>query len=314
MVMTICDLGDDKFQVQSSTKPSHFYVVDLSMQSCDCPDWPRDTCACMSPLLHIFLGMEICNRREGPQRSHPNLGRLGRSHVGYWDSHLSLGECNHHLQGTPEPWWTIVPWDCLKSPDGWVTSDWHCSLLSSLRKPPPRQGIHPTFQLNEGTWTRTTKWMGAKWQQKKPHPTTTLPPEPSATHCIWELNHKKAHMKITDPYSSGVSSSWDAAPDARTAAQNAEACAATENGVALPPQPQKHGCKHVGTSALSTTPSSSAPLPQSHLPPLHGTPIPQFTILECTHIPHIFTILIPIYLLPNLRVDCPPFLVLYFAN
>ena len=75
-----------------------------------------------------------------------------------------------------------------------------------------------------------------------------------------ELNCKKAHVKIIDPYSSGVSSSQDAALDAQTAAQNAEAHAVAENSVALPPQPWKCGDKCAGTSALSATPSSSAPL------------------------------------------------------
>ena len=53
-------------------------------------------------------------------------------------------------------------------------------------------------------------------------------------HQIGELIHKKAPVKITDPCSSGVSSSQDTLPDAQTMAQNTEACAAAANGMVLP--------------------------------------------------------------------------------
>ena len=59
------------------------------------------------------------------------------------------------------------------------------------------------------------------------------------------------------------------------------------------------------------------PPPRHHLwlsppqPPLHGTPIPWLTIPECTHIPHICTGLMAIFLCYSLRVDCT---VLYLVN
>src|SRR6266702_7411376 len=110
--------------------------------------------------------------------------------------------------------------------------------------------------------------MGAKQQWKRTCPATTSSLGPPVTECIGDLNCKKPHVKITDPYSGGLSSGQDAAPNARTAAQNAEThtcVAAAANGAGLPPsQPPKCGCKHTGIPALSAPPPSSAPSP-SHL-------------------------------------------------
>jgi len=47
-------------------------------------------------------------------------------------------------------------------------------------------------------------------------------PEPSAAARIGNLNRKKAHVKISDPYSGGVSLGRNALPDAQSAAQNTE--------------------------------------------------------------------------------------------
>ncbi len=110
--------------------------------------------------------------------------------------------------------------------------------------------------------------MGAKQQRKRTHPATTSSPGPPATERIGDLNRKKLHVKITDPYSGRLSSGRDAAPDARNAAQNAETrtrVTAAANGAGLPPsQPPKRGCKHAGIPALSAPPPSSAPSP-SHV-------------------------------------------------
>ena len=95
-----------------------------------------------------------------------------------------------------------------------------------------------------------------------------------ATECIGDLNHKQPHVRIMDPYSSGVNSGRRAAPDAQSAAQNTEAharAAAAANGMEPTlSQPWKNGCKRVGTPAPSVPPSPS-PL-QLYLPSLVAPP------------------------------------------
>ncbi len=115
---------------------------------------------------------------------------------------------------------------------------------------------------NQRTWTETAKRMGAK-RWKRLHPTNSSPTVP-ATERIGILNQKQPRVKNTDPYSGGLQSGKDAAPDAQTAAQNvdARACtAATEEPA--PSQPTKWRRKHAGTPP---PPPSSTPVPGSSAP------------------------------------------------
>src|SRR6266404_4360980 len=77
-------------------------------------------------------------------------------------------------------------------------------------------------------------------------------PEPSAAAHIGDLNHKKARVKISDPYSGGVSLGRNALPDAQSAAQNTEVCvhtAAAASGALPLSQPQKCGPTRVSTAS-----------------------------------------------------------------
>ncbi len=77
-------------------------------------------------------------------------------------------------------------------------------------------------------------------------------PEPSAAARIGNLNHKKAHVKISDPYSGGVSLGRNALPDAQSTAQNTEVRAhatAAASGTLPLSQPQKHGPTHVSAAS-----------------------------------------------------------------
>ncbi|KAH8979455.1 hypothetical protein EDB86DRAFT_2835890 [Lactarius hatsudake] len=131
---------------------------------------------------------------------------------------------------------------------------------------PEKEAIPPNQHT---TWRETAKRMGATRQPKRPWSTSASPPEPSATTCIGDLNHKRLRVKITDLYSGGVSSGRSAAPDVQTAAQNAEMrarTAVTANPLSQPPQPPKHGSK---CAAPSTPPPAgntpSQPLELSHM-------------------------------------------------
>ncbi|KAH8980043.1 hypothetical protein EDB86DRAFT_2833551 [Lactarius hatsudake] len=129
----------------------------------------------------------------------------------------------------------------------------------SRRPLPDREGLPP----NQRTWTETAERMGAK-RQKRSHPTPTDSSSPSAPAAerIGKLNRKQPRVKNTDPYSGGLRSGKDAAPDARTAAQNADARARvagmTDGAEAPPSQPTKRRRKRASTPPPLP---SSAPVP-----------------------------------------------------
>jgi len=51
---SIHKLGNDQFNVQS-TQAARMYLVKLSTQSCDCPDWPRvQLCKHVTAIAHFF--------------------------------------------------------------------------------------------------------------------------------------------------------------------------------------------------------------------------------------------------------------------
>ncbi len=52
---SICILGDDCYYMQSEADMSREYLVRLSKQSCDCPDWPRvQLCKHITAVTHFF--------------------------------------------------------------------------------------------------------------------------------------------------------------------------------------------------------------------------------------------------------------------
>ncbi|KAH9012544.1 hypothetical protein EDB84DRAFT_1680663 [Lactarius hengduanensis] len=122
---------------------------------------------------------------------------------------------------------------------------------------PDREDLPP----NQRTWTETAERMGAK-RQKRSHPTNSSSPAPPAAERIGMLNRKQPRVKNTDPYSGGLRSGKNAAPDARTAAQNADArarVASTTDGAEAPPsQSTKRRRKRASTPP---PPPSSAPVP-----------------------------------------------------
>ncbi|KAH8980190.1 hypothetical protein EDB92DRAFT_1820638 [Lactarius akahatsu] len=79
---------------------------------------------------------------------------------------------------------------------------------------------------------------------------------------IGMLNCKQPHMKNTNPYSGGLRSGKNAAPDAWTPAQNKDTCAhitTMTNGAEAPPsQPTKWRCK-----CASTPPPPPSSMPQA---------------------------------------------------
>ena len=103
--------------------------------------------------------------------------------------------------------------------------------------------------------------MGAK-QPKQSQPTNTSPAAP-ATKWIGKLNRKQASLKNPNLYSSGLWSGKDAASDAQTTAQNADARARAATASDVGPPPPKQQRKHT---------ESPPPLPSSVPPPTAFAP------------------------------------------
>jgi hypothetical protein len=265
--VNIHDLGGDQFAVQSVTNSSCIYSVNLSTQSCDCADWPRVLlCKHVTAAAHFFgngdLQIESKVSKPTPPIREGSAGvpATEATATSILENVIAVSKAllSHSELPSPE---TV---QSLQMVESHLTAIVHYST-SSESPLPDKEAIPP----NQGTWIDTAEQMGAKQRQKKPCPAATSLPEPSATQHIRELNRKKACVKITDPYSSRVSSGRDAAPDAQTTAQNLEVRAAAANGMVLP-QPRKRGRKRVGASALSAHPPSSAP--PSSAPPSLPTP------------------------------------------
>ena len=151
-----------------------------------------------------------------------------------------------------------------------------CSTHSTESPLPEKEELPPNQRSSK--WAEMAKRMGAMRGQKRPCPST---PEPPATAHIGELNRKQAQVKFTDPYSGGVSSGQAAAPDARSAAKNAETCAwaiATANCTVYS-QPQ-NSSTHPPPSALPpfawyASSSLAPPTPTTWCPapaPMYHTP------------------------------------------
>ena len=162
---------------------------------------PGCGCASMSPLLYIFSEMEILQIalkavlpiQEGsadPQATETTASIL-ENVIATSKALLNHGKLSSHETT-----------QSLQMVELHLTAIAHCSHPSESPLP-DKEDIPP----NESTRMKTAKQMGAKQQWRKPHPATTSPLEPLAMHQIRELIHKKAPVKITDPCSSGVSSS-----------------------------------------------------------------------------------------------------------
>ena len=256
---SICDLGDDQFYVQSVTHSSRRYLVGLGTQSCDCADWPRvQLCKHVTAIVHFFgngdqqMGAVVDMVPETVQPIQESLvgDQSDTSAKSILENVIAISRelLNDGAPLSPE---TVRNLQMVETHLTAVVHNSHSSESPLLEK----DAIPP----NQGTWTKTAERMGAKRQRRRPRPTIASSPEPLATECIGGLNCKKPRVKITDPYSGGLSSGRDTAPDAQTAAQNVEACthtAAANGGLPLS-QPLKRGRKCTGTSALSAPPPSA---------------------------------------------------------
>ena len=232
----IHNLGDDRFHVQSATESSRNYLVDLGNESCDCPDWPKVRLCKHVSAVHHFFGHNDLQTAVPPKTPPPN-GELSPSDGDATTATIlqnvitvSKGALNEGVSSSTE---TVRS---LRAVEAHLTAV-VCSTRSS-ESPLPDQEAIPQNQRGS-MWAETAKHMGATRMQKRPRSSTGSSPEPSATACIGPFNRKQAQVKLTDPYSGGVSSGRAAAPDARSAAQNAQARARTAPtaGTVVPPTP-----------------------------------------------------------------------------
>ena len=194
---------------------SDLHLIDYGKEFCDCPDWPRvQLCKHIATIAHF--------RAEETNAPNPALQVHEHSH-----SDSSTGSNTSTIPILEKM--ISVSRDLSDSPPslpGTVQSlrlvESHLTAViqharSSDSPLPDRESLLP----NQHTWTQTAEQMGAN-HRKRPRPTNPSPTAP-ATEQIGLLNQKQPHVKNTDPYSSGLQSGKDAAPDAQTATQNTKA-------------------------------------------------------------------------------------------
>ena len=260
---SIRSVGDNGFYVRSVTDPSREYLVDLSKQSCDCPDWPRVwLCKHVTAVAHFFgrKDQQIEVELIIPKSTAPAPAPSSReeSPGEHSDASAASASILQNVINVSRDFLNNVPGSqgtarSLRMVEAHLTAV--VRNARTLENPlPDQESILP----NQGTWSETAKRMGATRRRKRPRLALPNPPEALAPARIGDLNCKQPRVKFTDPYSGGVRSGRNALPDARTAVQNTEerARAAT----AAMPQPS------------SSTPSSSAPLPTSAPPMWYPVP------------------------------------------
>lgn len=265
---SIRNLGDDQFSVQSAMHSSRLYSVELGAQSCDCPDWPRvQFCKHVAAVAHHFGNsdqqIEAISQTVKPIRE-VSLGAQsdGSSATSIVENVIAVSKAFLD-DGVPSSPATVRSLQLVES---------HLTAVvrnsQSSADPLPDKDIIPP---NQGTWAKTAERMGATRKRKRPRPTTVSSPDPPpATELIGELNRKKLRIKLTDPYSGGVSSWKCAEPDARSAAQNTEARAheaAAASGASLPSQPKRGRKRAVipSPSFVPLPPPTSIPSMPPHL-------------------------------------------------
>ena len=283
---------DDRYYVQSATDPSRSYLVGLTTQSCDCPDWPRvRLCKHVAAVAHFFGKVDQFVDQDAESVPAPptvhSEGPVGGSGDACSNAASILEKVitvskDFLSDGVPSSPGTVRS---LQSVEAHLTAVYQTSR-SSESPLPAKENVPP----NQHTWTETAQWMGMQPRPRKrrcANPTTSPSPEPPAAQCIGNFNRKKPRLQVTDPYSGGVNSGRNAAPDAQSAAQNAAARARTTaaaNGTQpTPSQARKRGRKRVGSPAPSVPPSPSQPRSYTPHPALPSStqlpwyPMPAYT-------------------------------------
>jgi hypothetical protein len=277
-------LGHERFNVQSASDPSKIYSVDLGKDSssdlsklylidhgkdvCDCLDWPRARlCKHIAAIAHFrtdgtaiqptqAVPEPVPQEHESPPDWHESPAS-DASAVPILENLISVSR-DFLSDGPPSSPGTVRS---LRIVESHLTAVIQNSRASQSPLP-DRESLPP----NQRTWTETAERMGVK-RRKRPHPTSSSPiPAVPATDRIGKLNRKQPRMKNPDPYSGGLRSGKDAAPDAQTTEQNADARAraATDPSEPLPSQPTKRRRKRAATPP---PPPSSAPLQGTSAPP-----------------------------------------------
>ncbi|KAH9020704.1 hypothetical protein EDB84DRAFT_1565607 [Lactarius hengduanensis] len=277
-------LGSDHFYVWSLSDLSKMYLVDLSKDTssdlsenyliehgkdkCDCPDWPRARlCKHIAAVAHFSSDGTIQITRAAPEPQHEvhespqdtqqdtqgDASPPSNASAAILENLITVSR-EYLSDGPPSSPGTVRS---LRLVESRLTAVIQNSRASQSPLP-DREDLPP----NQRTWTETAERMGAK-RQKRSHPTNSSSPGPPAAERIGMLNRKQPRVKNTDPYSGGLRSGKNAAPDARTAAQNEDAharVATTTDGAEAPPsQPTKRRRKRASTPP--PPPPSSAPVP-----------------------------------------------------
>ena len=228
---SIHSLGGDRFHVQSATDSLRKYLVDLGNQSCDCPDWPKvRLCKHVSAVHHFFGHSDLqpvgCPKTPPPNGEvSPDIRSDGAATATILENVINVSR-GALSDGVPSSTDTVRS---LRAVEAHLTAVVR-STRSSESLLPDQEQIPPNQRGS--MWAETAKRMGATQRRKRSRTT----PEPPSSARIGDLNRKQARVKLTDPYSGGVSSGRAAAPDARSAARNAAARARAAPTL-VPPTP-----------------------------------------------------------------------------
>src|SRR6266702_802861 len=196
-------LGDNCYYMQSEADTSREYLVGLSEQSCDCLDWPRvQLCKHITAVAHFFEnGNQLVELAadtgatpktvQPVESEHPPDVRRDSTVASILENVINVSK-EFLSDGVPKSLGTV--WSLHSVEEHLTPIVQNSRSLESLL--PDKEAIPP----NQHTWTETAQRMGAqRW--KRPRPTTTSSPEPTATERIGDLNRKQPRVRITDPYS-----------------------------------------------------------------------------------------------------------------
>jgi hypothetical protein len=164
--LCINNLGDDQFCIQSAMDKSHIYIsVNLSTQSCDCPDWPQvQLCKHVTAIAHLFRNSDQQIDMELPKPTKP-----------IQDGSLAVCTAEASTASIME---SIIAISRALLSDGELLPETVCSLqmveshLAAIvhisHYPPESVSSLPdkeTILPNQGNWNVTAEQMGVTMQQ-----------------------------------------------------------------------------------------------------------------------------------------------------
>jgi hypothetical protein len=293
-IAKIQKIDDLHFKVQSSNT-NRIYQINLDTKTCDCSDFPRiRLCKHIAAVVHFFGGADL-----GPQPpGNPSAGAsesVVPNSPAQQDGNVDDGAAASVISAANDIIYlsqeliSKAPHDArLAKSLNSIRSRLRALMLSATATGddslPEKENIGP----NQRSWPETAARMGVK-RANKSRGKGKVDSALTAQH-IGEPNRKRA--ADDDPYGAGEQSGKRAKPDARSAAANARARAATERA-ALP---------------KAEPPPSQLPLPSQFPPPSLPPPPTQPSLPPPTPLHSPASLPLPA---PPPRISFPPYTTMY---